>query len=136
ALARARPVAGDAALCRQLAQAVRRVLARERDPVRLARDVKAMRKLLAAEKGDDDIADVKNMRGGLVDIDFCVQFLILAHASRHAALLGASGAAVLDAAAAHGLVTPEEARRLVEARALYSELLQRERLHATDAQPI
>jgi glutamate-ammonia-ligase adenylyltransferase len=134
ALTRARPVAGDTALSRQLALAVRRALARERDVAKLAREVRAMRKLLASEKGDDDVADLKQMSGGLVDIDFCAQFLILAHGWRHGELLAPSIPAVLEAAAAEGLVTQADARRLVEARALFSELLQRERLHATEAQ--
>ena len=40
-----------------------------------------------------------------------------------------------EAASAHELIAPAEARRLIEARALYSELLQRERLRSTEATP-
>ena len=87
ALTRARPVAGDADLCRLVAAAIRRILSRRRDPMRLAGDVGSMRRLLASEKGEEDAADLKNMRGGLVDIDFCAQFLMLAHAARHPTLL-------------------------------------------------
>ena len=90
ALTRARPVAGDADLCRLVAAAIRRILSRKRDPARLAADVGEMRRLVASEKGEDDAADLKNMRGGLVDIDFCAQFLILAHAARHPMLLAPS----------------------------------------------
>jgi glutamate-ammonia-ligase adenylyltransferase len=136
ALTRARPVAGDGGLCRSIASAVRRILGRERDAKRLAREVNAMRKLLASEKGDDDIADLKQMRGGLVDIDFCAQFLILAHAARRPSLIAPTIAETFEQASAHGLIAPAEERRLIEARALYAELLQRERLCSTEARPL
>ena len=114
ALTRARPVAGDAGLCRQVGAAVRRVLARKRDAAKVARDVKAMRKLLASEKGDDDVADLKNMRGGLVAIDFCAQFLILAHAARHPSLHRVRRSTRPSRqAAAQGLIARADADRLV-----------------------
>jgi glutamate-ammonia-ligase adenylyltransferase len=136
ALARARPVAGEGGLCRSLALAVRRILARERNTTRLAREVNAMRKLLASEKGDDDAADLKQMSGGLIDIDFCAQFLILAHAARRPSLMAPTVAETFEQASAQGLIAAAEARHLLEARALYAELLQRERLCSTDARPL
>jgi glutamate-ammonia-ligase adenylyltransferase len=133
ALTRARPVAGDPRLCRKVAGAIKDILARPRDRARLARDVKAMRALLAQEKGDEDAADVKNMRGGLTDIDFCAQFLVLAHGASQPSLLSLAPAAALAQAATLGLVASEDADKLIEARALFSELLQRERLRSTEA---
>ncbi|MBV8764610.1 MAG: bifunctional [glutamine synthetase] adenylyltransferase/[glutamine synthetase]-adenylyl-L-tyrosine phosphorylase [Hyphomicrobiales bacterium] len=135
ALTRARPVAGDADLCRVVASAIRRVLSRRRDPARVAGDVRQMRQLLASEKGENDAADLKNMRGGLVDIDFCAQFLMLTHAANQRSLLTHSVEASLMQAAAQGLLAKVEARALVSARALFSELLQRERLRSTEASP-
>jgi len=135
ALTRARPVAGEPGLARQLASTVKRIVSLERDPARLAREVKAMRRLLASEKGDDDLGDLKNMRGGLVDIDFCAQFLVLAHAARHPSLVSPSVAASLEAAGARGLIEKSQALTLIKARSLYTELLQRERLRSTEARP-
>jgi glutamate-ammonia-ligase adenylyltransferase len=136
ALTRARPVAGDPVLCRRIDTAVKRVLCRERDAPLLAREVKAMRRLLASEKGDEDLGDLKNMRGGLVDIDFCAQFLVLAHAARHPSLAAPAMAAALAAAGSLGLIGSAEAGTLVKARALFTELLQRERLRSTEARPV
>ncbi|MBV9053900.1 MAG: bifunctional [glutamine synthetase] adenylyltransferase/[glutamine synthetase]-adenylyl-L-tyrosine phosphorylase [Hyphomicrobiales bacterium] len=136
ALTRARPVAGDPALCRLVAASIRRIVSLKRDPARLAADVGAMRRLLASEKGDDDAADLKNMRGGLVDIDFCAQFLMLAHAGRHPTLLAPSIEASLTEAAARGLLAKIHARTLIGARSLFTELLQRERLRSTEAAPM
>ena len=116
--------------------AIKRILSRERDAARLARDVRSMRQLLASEKGDDDVADLKNMKGGLVDIDFCAQFLVLAHAARQGALLAGSVEATLEAASTHGLLADADRKALVKARALYTELLQRERLRSSEAAPI
>ena len=39
-----------------------------------------MRELIAQEKGDDDPWDLKLARGGLTDLDFIAQALVLAHA--------------------------------------------------------
>ena len=44
--------------------------------------VRAMRELIAQEKGDDDPWDLKLARGGLTDLDFIAQGLVLAHMSR------------------------------------------------------
>jgi [glutamine synthetase] adenylyltransferase / [glutamine synthetase]-adenylyl-L-tyrosine phosphorylase len=136
ALTRARPVAGDPGLCRQVATAVRRILSRERDLKPLAREARAMRKLLASEKGTEDVADLKNMRGGLVDIDFIAQFLVLAHAARHTLLMVPPLAAGLGEALAQGLLAQADERSLVKARGLFTELLQRERLRSTEARPL
>jgi glutamate-ammonia-ligase adenylyltransferase len=62
--------------------------------------------------------------------------MILAHAARHGSLLAGSIGASLQAAAAEGLLTEADQRKLTEARILFTELLQRERLHSTEAAPI
>src|SRR5262249_32015849 len=64
------------------------------------------------------------------------QFLILAHAARRPSLIAPTVAETFEQASAQGLIAPAEARRLIEARALYAELLQRERLCSTDARPL
>jgi glutamate-ammonia-ligase adenylyltransferase len=38
-----------------------------------------------------DLFDVKHSAGGMVDVEFAVQFLVLAHAAQHPALLGNVG---------------------------------------------
>jgi [glutamine synthetase] adenylyltransferase / [glutamine synthetase]-adenylyl-L-tyrosine phosphorylase len=130
ALTRARPVAGDLNFCRQVATTVRRVLAVPRDCAMLARDVAAMRRLVAKEKGDDDAADLKNMRGGLVDIEFCIQFLVVAHAAKHVSLIASPDCSLVQAAKL-GVISGSQARQLSKARSLFIELLQRERLRST-----
>ncbi len=52
ALTRARFVAGDASLGADIATAVRETLTRKRDAARIAQETRAMRALIAREKGD------------------------------------------------------------------------------------
>ena len=43
-------------------------------------------KIHAAHPNKSELFDVKHDRGGMIDIEFTVQFLVLAHAHRHAEL--------------------------------------------------
>jgi glutamate-ammonia-ligase adenylyltransferase len=60
--------------------------------------------------------DVKHERGGMIDIEFVVQYLVLAHAHRHPDLTGNLGnIALLGVAAGHGLIGQKLARECQEA---------------------
>lgn len=84
AMTRARFCVGDEGL-RQPFEAVRRqVLCAPRDPQALAREVVAMRdKMRAAHTSRADAFDFKHSVGGMIDAEFVVQFLVLAHAHQH-----------------------------------------------------
>ena len=117
ALTRARYCAGDAPLGAAF-EAVRvRVLRRPREALALAREVRAMRERLhAAHPNPSALFDVKHDRGGMIDLEFIVQYLVLAHAARHAELAGNLGnIALLGIAARLGLVPAELAERCREA---------------------
>ena len=58
-----------------------------RDRTKIASDVREMRERIEKEKGTDNIWDMKQARGGLVDIEFTCQFLQLVHASEHPEVL-------------------------------------------------
>ena len=65
------------------------VLARRRDRKKLRAEVSDMRQkmreeLLTAER---DVFDIKQDTGGIVDIEFLVQYLVLSHACDHEELL-------------------------------------------------
>lgn len=96
ALVRARPVAGDAWLQNALIALRRDVLMKPRNVDSLAAEVCAMRAKMRAEHAsqrrpskvshsgasppDSGQFDLKRDPGGIVDIEFVVQFLVLAHA--------------------------------------------------------
>jgi glutamate-ammonia-ligase adenylyltransferase len=87
-----------------------------------------MRELIAQEKGDDDPWDLKLARGGLTDLDFIAQGLVLSHANAHPALVGLSVEGTLVKAQAAGLLGEEDARTLIEAHKLFNDIFQWQRL--------
>ena len=78
------------------------MLTRKRDAAKLARDVGAMRELIAREKGDKDPWDLKLVSGGLIDIEFIAQYLELAFAHERPGVLDVSTRKALAKAGAAG----------------------------------
>ena len=81
ALTRARPVAGDVALHRRIDKVIGQVLRSTRDPGRLVIDVDDMRRRIAQENPRPSPWDLKNCPGGLLDLEFIVQYLMLREAA-------------------------------------------------------
>jgi glutamate-ammonia-ligase adenylyltransferase len=82
ALLRSRPVAGDAPLLAAFEKVRRSVLAENIHRDTLQADVVEMRQKMRTElnKGSDDLFDLKQDLGGVADIEFMVQFLVLKEA--------------------------------------------------------
>lgn len=88
ALTRARFVAGDAAIGGKFEAIRRTVLTRPADPARLREEVISMRqKMRDGHPNPTGLFDLKHDPGGIVDVEFCVQYLVLAHAREHPQLL-------------------------------------------------
>ena len=106
ALTRARFCAGSRALAARFDAVRRQVLAAGRDPVALRREVLEMReKVRAARPVKAGRYDVKHSGGGMMDAEFAVQYLVLAHGQHHPALLDNAGnIALLQRAEAAGLL--------------------------------
>ncbi len=120
ALTRGRVVAADAALRRRIEAAIREVLTRPRDATALVAEVSDMRQRMLRERKSDGPWDLKNRRGGLVDIEFIVQYLLLRHAADHPEILSPSTATALEAIARAGLLDAADAAILREAYAVTS----------------
>ncbi|KAF1708399.1 bifunctional [glutamate--ammonia ligase]-adenylyl-L-tyrosine phosphorylase/[glutamate--ammonia-ligase] adenylyltransferase [Pseudoxanthomonas sacheonensis] len=90
ALVRARGVAGDASLLEEFEAIRAQTLSQARDVGKLREEVGGMRLKMRAELDRSDAArfDLKQGAGGLVDLEFLLQFLVLRDSSSHAALLG------------------------------------------------
>jgi glutamate-ammonia-ligase adenylyltransferase len=89
ALTRTRVAAGPTTLAERF-QAIRQeVLGRERDPIALRQEVRDMRERMRAEldASGAEVFDLKQGRGGIADIEFMVQYEILANAHRYPELL-------------------------------------------------
>jgi len=85
ALIRARAIAGDQAIRERFEQIRMQVLALPREKPKLRQEVAAMRERLrqAQTSEETDNFDIKQGPGGIIDIEFLVQYLILGHAHRH-----------------------------------------------------
>lgn len=81
ALVRARGVAGERTLLERFETVRREVLCLPRNRAELAAEVLKMRRRMAEHHGDEQ--GVKRGTGGIVDIEFMVQYLVLAHAHQH-----------------------------------------------------
>jgi [glutamine synthetase] adenylyltransferase / [glutamine synthetase]-adenylyl-L-tyrosine phosphorylase len=128
ALTRARFVAGDKSLGADIAGTVRRTLTMKRDRAKISRETREMRALIASEKGDSDIWDLKLAAGGLIDIEFAAQYLQLAFAHDHPAILDVSTRKVVEEAGRRGLIAPDQADVLTGAHKLYTDATQLMRL--------
>ena len=104
ALTRARVVSGPPALRATVEQAIREILTRPRDRAKIAADVRDMRARIEKEKGSKDIWDLKQVRGGLVDLEFIAQHLQLVHAAGRPDILSQNTVAALQNLQAAGLL--------------------------------
>ncbi|MDP3872326.1 MAG: bifunctional [glutamate--ammonia ligase]-adenylyl-L-tyrosine phosphorylase/[glutamate--ammonia-ligase] adenylyltransferase [Methyloversatilis sp.] len=92
ALTRARFSAGDAQVGEQFEAIRNEVLTRDRDLSTLRREVLDMRrKMREGHANKSDLFDIKHDPGGLIDLEFAVQYLVLAYASRYPELTGNLG---------------------------------------------
>lgn len=135
ALLRARPVAGDAALNAELAGVRRAILAVPRERATVLAEVGSMRARWRAERDRSDQRrfDLKQGHGGLLDIEFALQGLVLAHAAGQPALLGVTAnAGLIEACRVAGLLDGNQAAILAVAHA---DLLQRALACTLDLRP-
>ena len=88
ALVRARCIAGSDELCQQFEQLRETVICMPRESRELARKVIDMRHKMLETKASKaaDIFDLKNDLGGITDIEFMVQYMVLAHAHENSGL--------------------------------------------------
>jgi glutamate-ammonia-ligase adenylyltransferase len=122
ALTRARVVAGDPELAGRAEASIRAILSRRREPAKVAAAVAQMRALIAKEKGEKNPWDLKLALGGLTDLDFLGQYLVLAHAADHPALLVRDTVSVFGAARAAGLLAEADGAALEEAARLIGDV--------------
>ncbi len=123
ALTRARWCAGDNALITPITNIRNDVLAQQRDRTTLKKDINDMRDKMRADKKDKpDALNLKHTKGGIVDVEFIVQYIILAYAYEHPELLKNLGNhALLTRAAALGILDEDLAANVGKAYLAYRE---------------
>jgi [glutamine synthetase] adenylyltransferase / [glutamine synthetase]-adenylyl-L-tyrosine phosphorylase len=124
ALTRARIVAGGGSFANAVTEAIQRIYVRDLNRKGLAKDIRTMRELIAKEKPPKSHWDLKLASGGLVDIEFAVQFLLMKSCAASSGILHPNiGTALARLAAAH-VITQPQADALREAWRLQSSLAQ------------
>ena len=117
ALTRA-PVAGDAGLCRRISETLAAVLRSPRDPEKLVIDVAAMRRRIAEDNPRPFLWDLRNRPGGLIDLEFIVQFLMLRHAASSPQILRRATPEAIGTLGEARLLPPQAQHELGEAAVL------------------
>jgi [glutamine synthetase] adenylyltransferase / [glutamine synthetase]-adenylyl-L-tyrosine phosphorylase len=117
ALTRARACAGDRAVGAKFEALRESVLKKDRDLPELRAEIIAMReKMHAAHPNRSGLLDIKHDRGGMIDIEFGVQYLVLGHSHRYPELTKNLGnIALLKMAAERHLVDSQLAERCRDA---------------------
>ena len=124
ALTRARVISGPPELRAKVEQAIRAVLVKPRPRPAIAADVRNMRARIEKEKGTRDPWELKQVRGGLVDLEFIAQHLQLVHAVAHPRILSQNTVAALVNLADAGLLSAAAAETLLPAARLFNNLTQ------------
>jgi glutamate-ammonia-ligase adenylyltransferase len=113
ALTRARFSAGNARIGAAFEQLRQEVLCQPRDLANLRKEILGMRqKMRDGHRNDSDLFDIKHDMGGMVDIEFIVQYLVLAYAHLYPQLADNIGnLALLRLASKLGLISNDLAER-------------------------
>lgn len=130
ALTRARAAAGDTAIGSAFESIRRKALSRPRDLPGLRDEVVAMRRRMHdGHPNRSDLFDLKHDAGGMVDIEFLVQYLVLGYSCEHEPLLDNVGnIALLGRAAGFGLIDATLAQETADAYRRYRRLQHQLRL--------
>jgi glutamate-ammonia-ligase adenylyltransferase len=118
ALIRARPVTGDPDLFSRFDEIRETVLGKKQDPATLQKEVSDMRERMREERltHASGLFDLKQDPGGIVDIEFLVQYLILKNAHNFPdVLVWTDNIRLMEALSVEGLISGAQSQVLQEA---------------------
>ena len=136
ALVRARVITGDPAIAQRFEAIRRQTLARSRELSALRQEVLEMRNKMfsSLDKSKDGQFDLKQGRGGIVDIEFMVQYGVLAFAHDYPALLDyTDNIRILERLAQAGVMRAADAEYLSETYRTYRDRVHRLKLQEQPA---
>ncbi len=135
ALLRARCVAGDRAVGSTFCNDIQEVIYRDVDRASLANDIISMRRRMEDEVGQESAAcyNIKQGAGGIVDIEFLVQYLQLLHGKQHHRVRVPGTYNALRALKRQGLLDEETYRTLMRAYLFLRQLESRLRIVSNQA---
>ena len=123
ALTRARVITASPGFKDIIGTEIKHVLCQQRDPEKLLNDVKDMRNRLRREKPATCFLSVKHIPGGLVDVEFIVQYLVLKHAHQHPQILVRGIPESLEKLKQYNLISDDHFDKLLTACELWQSLL-------------
>ncbi len=134
ALTRARFCAGDAEIGERFEAIRDAVLRQPRDEQKLKQEVQSMRqKMHDGHPNRSALFDLKHDAGGMIDIEFMVQYLILCHAARYPELIADIGnIALLNLCGKLTLIDATLAVQVADAYRIYRRLQHQIRLQGAD----
>ncbi len=121
-LTRARVISGQPDFAAEIARTIQAVLARPRDPAKLAAEIADMRARVAEQNPGRSPFDVKYRPGGLLDVEFIAQYLLLHHAAAAPDILTPSIDAALQSLGRAGFLEQAAAVQLAQAGRLWRRL--------------
>ncbi|WP_105188240.1 bifunctional [glutamate--ammonia ligase]-adenylyl-L-tyrosine phosphorylase/[glutamate--ammonia-ligase] adenylyltransferase [Pseudoalteromonas sp. T1lg48] len=122
ALVRARVIYGSQELAVRFDEIRHCILTQHRQRAALQQDVLQMREKMRQHlsRDNDLLFDLKQGHGGMTDIEFITQYLVLAYAEKHPQLVTYSdNIRILEIAAAHDCISEREAQQLIHAYCHY-----------------
>ena len=115
ALTRARVVVAPPHTQNRIEKIIDSVLRLPRDPVKLLMDVAEMHERIEREHGTEDPWQIKHVRGGLMELEFICQYLILRHAYEYPTIATRNTAAAIRAFSDTGVIESTLAEELSDA---------------------
>ena len=133
ALVRARVICGQEALTKQYSAIRTQILTKDTNPQDLKQEVREMRQKMRDNLGSQSVGkalyQLKQDAGGIVDIEFMVQYLVLTHSATHPQLLlWTDNVRILDTLASENILDAKQSDALKQAYIAYRSLAHRRAL--------
>ena len=135
AITRARFVAGDASIGQAFDVVRNEVMQQTRDTNVLKKEVQEMReKMRGVQHIKGDMFDLKHSAGGIIDVEFIVQYLVLNHSNKHLQLYENIGnIALLELLASLKIIDAGLAVKVADAYRQYRKNIHRAKLQSQEA---
>jgi len=124
ALTRARVITGPKVLCAAVEKAIDTALHRTTaQQATLIRDIADMRERIARQRPGKNFWDLKNRPGGLIDIEFLCQYLVLSHFAKHPEIHSTNTLVTLIHIRDANILAPKTIEMLIEASRFWNRLI-------------
>lgn len=121
-LVRSRPVFETDDMGTDVRHTIESILRNHRDQSALSTDISAMRARIEKQYPTRSPWAIKHVPGGLVDIDFIAQYLVLANATEQPDILQHNSKSIFSTAKRSRLISDQAADTLIDAALLYQQL--------------